>query len=49
MSALNALALAALLAIAAQAAAPNAPKKENSVAMRAIPDATIHAHVRRYL
>lgn len=51
MSVLNALALVAALLLAAQVAAPNAPapKKERSVALHAIPDATIHAKARRYL
>lgn len=51
MSALNALALAAALMLAAQMATPSAPapKKERSVALHAIPDATIHAKARRYL
>lgn len=51
MSILNALALAAALLLAAHAITPSisASKKERSVAMHAIPDATIHTHAGRFL
>lgn len=50
MSVLNAVALAAALLLAAQAIAPAKPApKTERVALHAIPDAWIHAHVRRYL